>query len=98
MSKDSWPAWYFGPDGARDIFEREEDVPKGWQNHPSKVKQKADPFDHDGDGKPGGSKPKVRKPRKPRAAKKPPTAKAAAPDAPADADVAGKAPDGGDGS
>lgn len=36
----NWPAWYYGPDGAAEIFEKKADVPKGWQDHPSKVEQK----------------------------------------------------------
>lgn len=35
----------------------------GWVNHPDDCKT-ADPFDHDGDGKPGGSLPKANAPRK----------------------------------
>lgn len=46
----SWPAWYYGPRGGAAVFEREEDVPGGWLDHPF-----ADPLDHDGDGKKGGS-------------------------------------------
>ncbi len=36
--KIEWPSWRYGPDGAADVFESEADVPKGWQDHPSKVK------------------------------------------------------------
>lgn len=109
-----WPSWRYGPDGACKVFDREEDAPAGWEDHPSKVavqsgaagggggsvfigaggsggatdpaakprasrKPKpadaahpaeatafngADPaaFDHDGDGKPGGSKPDSEQP------------------------------------
>lgn len=32
-----WPAWYYGPNGTGQIFDRAEDVPAGWQDHPSKV-------------------------------------------------------------
>lgn len=32
-----WPAWRYGPDGAAEIFNSEDEVPKGWQDHPSKV-------------------------------------------------------------
>ena len=52
-----FPSFRYGPDGQAQVFEREEDVPPGWEDHPSKVKA-SDPFDHDGDGKPGGSKPR----------------------------------------
>lgn len=37
--KISWPAWRYGPDGASDVFEHEKDVPPGWVDHPSKVKE-----------------------------------------------------------
>lgn len=50
MSKKPWPAWYYGPNGAAEIFEKEADVPKGWEDHPSKVKEsvkKAPAKDHD---------------------------------------------------
>ncbi len=33
-----WPAWYYGPDGEGRIFDRAEDVPEGWQDHPDKAK------------------------------------------------------------
>lgn len=33
----SWPAWYHGPNGQSEIFDRAEDVPEGWVDHPSKV-------------------------------------------------------------
>lgn len=36
-----WPAWYFGPNGEERIFQKIEDVPKGWQDHPSKFKPRA---------------------------------------------------------
>jgi hypothetical protein len=35
--KNDFPAWYYGPEGQSDVFERAEDVPEGWQDHPSKV-------------------------------------------------------------
>lgn len=28
-----WPCWAYGPKGESEIFEREEDVPKGWTHH-----------------------------------------------------------------
>ena len=51
-----WPSWRYGPDGEAAIFDAEDAVPAGWAEHPAKVKP--DPFDHDGDGKPGGSRPR----------------------------------------
>ena len=32
-----WPSWRYGPGGQAAIFECAEDVPKGWEDHPSKV-------------------------------------------------------------
>jgi hypothetical protein len=34
----NWPAWFYGPNGASQVFENEKDVPSGWADHPSKVK------------------------------------------------------------
>lgn len=33
----SWPAWRYGPNGARQIFQSAEDVPEGWADSPKKV-------------------------------------------------------------
>jgi hypothetical protein len=33
-----WPAWRYGPNGASGVFTNEKDVPAGWVDHPSKVK------------------------------------------------------------
>lgn len=43
MENDSkrWPAWYYGPDDAAEIFSSADDVPEGWHDHPSKVGEKA---------------------------------------------------------
>ncbi len=35
--KDSWPAWYYGPNGVSAVFNTAGEVPKGWEDHPSKV-------------------------------------------------------------
>lgn len=32
-----WPGWYYGPDGQSQIFQSEDEVPEGWEDHPSKV-------------------------------------------------------------
>jgi hypothetical protein len=32
------PAWFYGPNDQRAVFESANDVPAGWQDHPSKVK------------------------------------------------------------
>lgn len=34
---DLWPKHRYGPDGASALFDRAEDVPEGWADHPSKV-------------------------------------------------------------
>ncbi len=31
-----FPGWFYGPNGEAQIFDREEDVPEGWKDHPSK--------------------------------------------------------------
>jgi hypothetical protein len=33
----SYPSWRYGPNGAAQIFQSEEDVPEGWYDHPSLV-------------------------------------------------------------
>jgi len=35
--KPHWPGWFYGPNGAAEIFQCREDVPAGWEDHPSKV-------------------------------------------------------------
>lgn len=60
----NWPAWYYGPNDAAEIFESADDVPAGWVDHPAKVKQPAKaptapkaPVDAaKGDGKPAKEK------------------------------------------
>lgn len=37
MSDKNWPAWYYGPNNQADTFGSPEEVPAGWQDHPSKV-------------------------------------------------------------
>lgn len=37
----SWPAWRYGPNEASQIFDREEDVPEGWVDHPRKLEEAA---------------------------------------------------------
>lgn len=76
---DTFPSFRYGPDGAAQVFQCAADVPAGWVDHPSKLKggdpsaevKGAAKFDHDGDGKVGGSKPKAkRKPAKRKAVKR----------------------------
>jgi hypothetical protein len=45
MTDNQWPAWRYGPDGQSGVFESEADVPKGWEDHPTKVKGAADQSD-----------------------------------------------------
>lgn len=63
-----FPAWFYGPDGQARIFDCAEDIPAGWVDAPCKaIAAVADMaasiarFDHDGDGRPGGSKPRRKK-------------------------------------
>ena len=35
-----FPKWMYGPDGEAQIFEKEEDIPQGWVDHPSKFEKK----------------------------------------------------------
>jgi len=37
MEKQNTPAWFYGPNGAAKIFDNLDDVPAGWQDHPSKI-------------------------------------------------------------
>ncbi len=43
MSQADWPAWRYGPAAAAAIFQTEAEVPKGWEDHPSKVKEETAP-------------------------------------------------------
>lgn len=45
-----YPKWMYGPGGKAQIFERDQVVPKGWQDHPDKVKAPSKPKKP---GKPG---------------------------------------------
>lgn len=46
----AWPSWRYGPKGESAIFEKAEDVPKGWQDHPSKFEKAKKPKAEDGEG------------------------------------------------
>lgn len=35
-----WPSWRYGPGGRSEIFTSPEEVPAGWEDHPSKVSDK----------------------------------------------------------
>lgn len=37
MDKQSWPAWFYGPNNQADTFGSPEEVPEGWHDHPIKV-------------------------------------------------------------
>ncbi|CAO3447861.1 hypothetical protein [Azospirillum argentinense] len=45
----SWPAWFYGPRGEVGIFDRKEDVPKGWADSPAKFKTTPAPAEPTGD-------------------------------------------------
>lgn len=34
-----WPSWRYGPGGEAAVFNSPEEVPEGWEDHPSKVKE-----------------------------------------------------------
>lgn len=36
-NKTTWPAWFYGPEGASQVFQNEDEVPEGWVDHPNKV-------------------------------------------------------------
>lgn len=40
-----WPAWFYGPKGESGIFDRKEDVPKGWADTPAKFAKADKPAD-----------------------------------------------------
>ena len=35
----NWPAWYYGPSDQAQIFNNADEIPQGWEDHPSKVKK-----------------------------------------------------------
>lgn len=37
--KDFTPTWRYGPNGQAKVCYSEADIPKGWQDHPAKVKK-----------------------------------------------------------
>lgn len=43
MAKEVWPSWRYGPNRAKGIFERPEDVPEGWVASRSHVFEAARP-------------------------------------------------------
>jgi hypothetical protein len=38
-----FPTWRYGPDGQSAVFQSAEDIPEGWEDHPSKIKGASDP-------------------------------------------------------
>lgn len=40
-TKVDWPAWRYGPGGEARVFQENDMVPDGWEDHPSKVKEPA---------------------------------------------------------
>ncbi len=53
MTFKEWPQWMRTREGERRVFQCPEDVPPGWMTVDDY--RALHPFDHDGDGKPGGS-------------------------------------------
>lgn len=41
--KKEWPSWRYGPNNQKRIFNEGEKIPDGWEDHPDKVKVKAQP-------------------------------------------------------
>lgn len=39
MVNKEWPSWRYGPGGKSNIFNEGGVVPKGWEDHPDKVKE-----------------------------------------------------------
>jgi hypothetical protein len=37
--KEEWPGWWFGPDGEQEVFKSPEEVPEGWTDDISKVRE-----------------------------------------------------------
>ena len=60
------PTWGYHATEAAKVFDLapNEALPNGWHDTPAKVTAERHPFDHDGDGKPGGSMPKRGRPAK----------------------------------
>lgn len=38
-NRTEWPKWMYGPNDEARIFQKDDQVPKGWVDHPDKVKQ-----------------------------------------------------------
>lgn len=57
------PTWGYHRTEAAKVFDLApgEELPSGWHDTPAKIVAERHPFDHDGDGKPGGSLPKSRR-------------------------------------
>jgi hypothetical protein len=37
-----WPAWFYGPDGAKGVFNSQDEGPSGWASHPDLIGKKAE--------------------------------------------------------
>lgn len=76
MSAQHWPSWWYGPKGEAAVFESENDVPRGWHNHPSKheAAKSADPAKTAEAA--GAKETKTRAPAKSKAGRKPKAAAA----------------------
>lgn len=61
-----WPMWMFRGEEQR-LFREGEEIPAGWYDRPSKFNgANPDAFDHDNDGREGGSVAVKRGPGRPR--------------------------------
>jgi hypothetical protein len=45
MDDNQFPQWAYGPGGASGVFNSADEIPAGWVDHPSKVKDAADTSD-----------------------------------------------------
>lgn len=46
-ANDEFPAYYYGPNGQSQLFQHAAEVPEGWRDHPSKVRDDEDGGDGD---------------------------------------------------
>ena len=45
IQSESWPAWFYGPEGQSELFQNHDEVPEGWADHPSKVEMGPAPIE-----------------------------------------------------
>lgn len=66
MTHHKFPSWRYGPGGEAAVFESEDDVPKGWHDHPSKHEKSSKPAPAEPPVKPEA--PAAKRGRKPKTA------------------------------